>query len=256
MIFKIRPNIKHQFELQHNFNIKNLIVSGCSFTYNLHDTFAVSWPYVLQDVGGFDQVLDCSMPGAGNYHISNSLQWALEIDQPDPKDSLVIVMWSGADRDDYICPSADINEHNSNFCYSKNAMTAITGGLRKESIGNTIRKEFKEFTVTKTHESRAIENYLYIVQTWNYLKNTNYKFVFLNFLDGDLPSRTKHFDIKKYLPKLARENLNSMIASIPDLYSWSLKKDLLSEDDFHPNADGYESWTKQILLPYLKTLLE
>jgi hypothetical protein len=111
MIFKVRPNIKKQFDTVHNFDIKNLIVGGCSFTYNNHETSAVTWPYYLRDLGGFEQVLDCSLPGAGNSHIADSLQWALEVDRPEPADSLVIVMWSGCDRDDYICPEENIKPY-------------------------------------------------------------------------------------------------------------------------------------------------
>ena len=115
MIFKTRPGIKKQFDTVHDFGIKNLIVSGCSFTYNNHETSASTWPYYLKDLGGFDQVLDCSMPGAGNYHIASSLQWAIEMQNPDPTNSLVIVMWSGNDRDDYICPQSIITDYPFKF---------------------------------------------------------------------------------------------------------------------------------------------
>jgi hypothetical protein len=254
MVFKTRPNIKKQFDTIADLGIDNLIVSGCSFTYNNHDSSAASWPYYLKDFGGFTQVLDCSLPGAGNQHISNSLLWALNVDQPDPKNSLIVVMWSGCDRDDYICPeSNNSNTYPFKFSYSKNVISAITGGSRLESRGNTVAA-FKEFSMTKTNESRAIENYLYIFNTWHCLKSLNYKFVFLNFLDGDLPSRTKHFSIKPYLPSKIQKNLDSMMTKITDPYTWALKNDLLAPDDFHPNVDGYLSWTKNVLFPYLKTL--
>ena len=92
MIFKTRPNIKKQFDTIADLGIDNLIVSGCSFTHNNYNSSAVKWPYFLKDLGGFKQVLDCSLPGAGNQHISNSLLWALNIDQPDPKNSLIVVV--------------------------------------------------------------------------------------------------------------------------------------------------------------------
>jgi len=251
MIFKTRPNIKKQFDTIADLGIDNLIVSGCSFTYNNYNSSATSWPYFLKDLGGFKQVLDCSLSGAGNQHISNSLLWALNIDQPDPKNSLIVVMWSGCDRDDYVCPESNISsDTHVKFSYSKNVMSAITGGSRRESRGNTVAA-FKEFSMTKTNESRAIENYLYIFNTWHCLKSLNYKFVFLNFLDGNLPSRTKHFDIKPYLPSKIQKNLDSMMTNITDPYTWALKNDLLDSDDFHPNPDGHLSWTRQMLIPYL-----
>jgi hypothetical protein len=254
MIFKTRPDIKKQFETMHDFGIQNLIVSGCSYTYNNHETLVCTWPYYLRDFGNFKQVLDCSLPGAGNQHIANSLQWALEIDKPDPKDSLIVVMWSGNDRDDYICPNKNIKKYPFSFNYNKNVQSAITGGATEESGGNTI-KSFKEFSMTKTAESRAIENYLYMVNTWHSLKNLNYKFVFLTFLDEKLPSRTCHFDIKQYLPLPAQQNLDKMMTKITNLYTQSLKNNLLEPDDFHPTPDGHLEWTRGVLLPYLSELL-
>jgi hypothetical protein len=254
MIFKTRPDIKKQFDTIHNFRIKNLIVSGCSFTNNNSETTAVAWPYYLRDLGSFDQVLDCSLPGAGNHHISTSLIWGLENQRPDPKESLVIVMWSGCDRDDYLCPKTnDANNYPFEFCYSANVISGITGGSHKESGGNTING-LKELALTKTPESRAIENYLYLCNTWHYLSNQQYRFVFLNFLDANLPSRIQHFDINPYLPVKAQENLKSMMLNITDPYSWALKNDLLGSDDYHPSPDGHLTWTRQILLPKLQQL--
>lgn len=255
MIFKTRPNIKKQVDTVHNLGFKNLIVSGCSFTYNNHDEYSITWPYYLRDLGGFDQVLDSSLPGAGNYHIANSLQWALEIDQPEPASSLVIVMWSGCDRDDYICPESNANkQYPWSFKYNNSIITGISGGMSAQANGNTITG-LKDLAKTKTLESRAIENYLCINGLWHYLKNSGYKFVFLNFLDGNLPSRTRHFDITKYLPTTIKNQYRSMLTKITDPYTWALKNDLLSDDDFHPSPDGHLDWTQKILLPKLQTFV-
>lgn len=247
MIFKVRPDIEKQFDTVHNFGMKNLIVSGCSFTYNNHETSATTWPYYLRDLGGFDQVLDCSLPGAGNHHIANSLQWALEVESPNPMDSLVVVMWSGCDRDDYICPEENIKPYPFKFNYSKNIVSAISGGSINDALSSLAQ--------TKNLDSRAIENYLYINGLWNYLKNLGYPFVFLNFLDGNLPSRTRHFDITKHLPTAIKNQYNSMLTKITDPYTWALKNNLLTDDDFHPSPDGHLDWTQKVLLPKLQTII-
>ena len=39
---------------------------------------------------------------------------------------------------------------------------------------------------------------------------------------------------------------------VQDLYSFCLKRMLLSDDDFHPAPDGHLAWTKDALLPYCK----
>jgi hypothetical protein len=253
MIFKIRPDLKKQFDTVYNFNFENLVVSGCSFTYNNSDTSAVTWPYYLRDLGGFQTVFDCSMPGAGNSHISDSLIWGLELEPMEPEKTLIIVMWSSADRDDYIAPKKNINNYPFQFHYSQNVMSAITGGIQPNSPVNTIHG-LKELSDTKNNESRAIENYLYITKTYQYLKALNYKFVFLDFLQGNIPSRSNHFDIKKYLPNIAKEQVDSMMSNPVNLYEYAVKTDLLCVDDFHPNPDGHLEWTKKILIPHLKTV--
>ena len=257
MIFKTRPDIKKQFDTVHDFGIKNLIVSGCSFTHNNHKTAAVTWPYYLKDIGGFDQVLDCSLPGAGNSHISDSLIWGLEIDRLDPKNSLVIVMWSGNNRDDYICPKSIINDYPFKFNYSDNVMSGITGGSHADAGGNTA-KGLKELAQTKTLESRAIENYLCIAKTYEYLKSLNYKFLFFNYVDPSAPASLAHdFDIGKYLPTPTQKKLNLMIEKLVDPYHYAVKHDLLDCDDFHPSPNGHFEWTKQVLVPHLiKNLID
>ena len=249
MIFHSRA-ITQQCDVIHNFGIKNLIVSGCSFTHS--KPRRVAWPTYLRDLGGFDHVYDTAMPGAGNAHIANSLQWALELDQITPAESLVIVMWSGNDRDDYLCPESNINGYLDHFQYDPQVYSAITGG--QHSPGNTVEK-FKEFTLTKSAKSRAIENYLYISGLWHYLTSNHYKFVFLDYINRSLPSRTADFDIGPFLPEQARTKLNSMVAKISTPYEWALKHDLLMEDDFHPSPAGHLGWTKNVLIPYLQTCI-
>ena len=250
MTFKTRPNIKKQFDTIHNFGFTNLIVSGCSYVYNNHDSSGVTWPYYFRDLGGFDQVLDTSLPGAGNYHIASSLQWAIEMDQPDPNDSFVIVMWSGHDRDDYICPITNIKPYPFKFRYSDKVESGITGGDGRNS--NTI--EF--FAQNKTQESKAIENYLCINGLWNFLQNKGYKFLFLDYLDRSLPNLTADFDIGKYLPPKLNDNLTKMITHTTDLYTWSLGRNYLSSDLLHPVPDGFLSWSREILLPTVKSYLK
>jgi hypothetical protein len=255
MIFKTRPGIKKQFDTIHDFGIKNLIVSGCSFTYNNHETSAVAWPYYLKDIGGFDQVLDCSMPGAGNYHIANSLQWAMELANPDPNDSLIIVMWSGNDRDDYICPKTKINNYPFKFNYSDNVATGITGGSHDNASSNTNNKEITVLGKTKTLESRAIENYLIISSLYNFLQNKDYKFIFLDYIDRTLPSRTEDFEIRQYLPADTSNNLDRMVTKIMTPHNWATKYNLLMDDDFHPSPDGHLNWSQKVLLPKLQTII-
>jgi hypothetical protein len=191
-------------------------------------------------------------------HISNALIWGLENDSLPPDNSLIIVMWSGNDRDDYILPKSAIKpETNTRFLYTANVMSGVTGGSHENAKTNTtLREPLITITNAKSQESRAIENYLIITKTWHYLTNKGYNFVFLNFLDSNLPSRTKHFDIKTYLPKLLCRKLDSMMLNIIDPYTWCINNNLLADDNYHPNPDGHLTWTREILLPKLRSIFQ
>ncbi len=253
-VFKTRPALARKYDTVYNFFTGKLIVSGCSFTHNHSDTIMMSWPYFLRDLGGFEEVLDCSIPGAGNSHISDALVWGIEMDQPVPENSLVIVMWSGCDRDDYICPASNIRPKTlASFNYTEDVMSGQTGGSHESVRTNILTGDtFKQFTSTKNNNSRAIENYLTIAKTWHYLKSKNYKFVFLNFLDSSLPSKTQHFNIKKYLPDHLSKSLDRMMLDVVDPYTWAVDNNLLADDNYHPTAESHFSWTKKILLPKLQ----
>ena len=110
--------------------------------------------------------------------------------------------------------------------------------------------------MTKTLESRAIENYLYIAKTYQYLKSLNYKFLFLNFLNPTEPvGGTNTFDIKKYLPNPAKQKLDLMITEIDVPYHFSVRHNFLGGDTFHPIPFGHLRWTKQVLIPHLQTII-
>ena len=243
-MFKTRK-IKRVFPVDKSLGYKNLIVSGCSFTHNVTEDHLDTWPYYLRDIGGFNEVYDCSLPGAGNNHIANSLQWCLETDPIDPADSLVVVMWSGNDRDDYVMPvSNDTKNYPFHFNYSKDVVSGITAGSAKWNKGN-----LKEYCVPKSKESRAIENYLLVNHMYHYLESKGFKFIFLNFLKG--PSRTLHFDITPYLPKNIQQTYKRMFIDLTDLHEWAIRHDLQNTDGFHPTVHGHLDWTRKVLHPYL-----
>lgn len=250
MTFKTRPALVNQFSKIHQFNFENLVVGGSSFTDNNHETQPVAWPYYLRDLGGFSDVLDCSMPGAGNYHISTSMQWAMENHNIDPSKNLVIVMWSGNNMDDCLSARQDIKDsYPVRFQYNSEVCSGITGGISAE--GNLNSRKFKEYTLTKTPQTRAIENFLHILSLYNYLKVNNFSYVFLHHLNWSLPSRANDLDIRPYLPKNLVNQYNKMFAEIVTPYEFALKNGLLWDDDFHPSPDGHLIWTKTILLPKL-----
>lgn len=244
--------IPKSFDTIENLGYKNLVVSGCSFTYNFSNTCAISWPYYIRDLLGFDQVYDSSLPGGGNYHIAQSTKWVIETQNLDPKTTFVVVMWSGADRDDIIANSDFVKKDfftNAEYKYNPSVSSGVTGGTNSQS--NVKLNFFKDLNFIKTQDSRAIENYLLITGLWHYLKSTKFKFAFLEFVNPKLPNRSEHFDIAAHLPVHLQKKYKSMFADIPTIYEWSVRYNLLANDEFHPNPDGHLKWCREVLAPYL-----
>ena len=243
-------NLKKTFSPLIKLEFDNLLVGGCSFTYNNSEKHIVTWPYYLRDLCNFNSVIDCSLPGAGNYHISQSVMWSIECNNFDPDKTLVIVMWSGFQRDDCIIDSGMLNDYPFVFNYTKNTVSAITGGIGGN--GNTKINFLNNLEQFKTTESRSIENFLYINSLNNFLQNKNFNFLFLNYLDYTLPNRSNEKNILNSLPKQIQNRYKQIMdTNVENIYKFCLKNNLLTDDDFHPSPDGHLEWTKMHLVPYL-----
>lgn len=243
-------------------NFKNLVVSGCSFSTVSDDQTESSWPQYLQTRLGIENLYPLARFAAGNRQILSSLVWFLENHQLDPRDTLVIVMFSGNDRNDEIVDANCLAQPDhlvAQYRYTPNVVGATTGSGAVEGFGNT-KAEFafkKTINAMKSKESRAVENYLHIVNLYNYLQNNLYQTtVFTKFVDTAYPNRSLDFDIGSYLPDTLADRLNSIMdTDLGNLYAWCLQHDLLDSDDFHPVPDGHLSWIDHVLVPYLVTKL-
>jgi hypothetical protein len=195
-----------------------------------------------------------SLPGAGNAHINASVQWQLENNNYLHDQALVVVMWSGNDRDDLIASRLSLNTYPWSHHFNEQVSTVITGGSSDECAGNSTRS-IRCLTSIKTPSSRAVENYLYVNSLYNYLENHGYRFVFLDYLDRSLPNRTLDIDITPYLPEQLAQRYLSRFAPVENIYAWCLRQDLLQADDFHPSSEGHLAWTDRVLIPYLDSIL-
>lgn len=249
--------IASQLAVEANLGFKNLIANGCSFTYNNHAQVPVSWPFYLRDLGGFEHAENLAMPGAGNKHISNTTQWHLENTIYQPSQTLVIVMWSGNDRDDEIVDAACLDDYPAQHLFTPSVASSISGGSNSAARGNLRDIQvYARIKSVKSLESRAVENYLAINSLYHYLQSRRFQFLFLEFLDNNLPNRTCHFNIEPYLPTALEKKFHSMInRDIKNFYRWSIEQDLLSEDMLHPTVTAHLRWTREILLPFLKNTM-
>jgi len=228
---------------------KNLFVSGCSFTFS-------GWPNHLAELTGIENILNFAMPGAGNYHIMSSTLYEIENIKPSPKDTLVVIMLSGFDRDDEILDRKFLDKDylksysHEQYYFNRNVCTGISGGSDPTAEGNFefaggIRK-------VKSRESRAIENFIYVSAIYNFLKINGFDFIITNHIDRHLPARDHSFIIEEYLNKNLRNSFINLIDyDLENIYRYCLKNDLQDCDDYHPSEDGHFLWTKNHLVPYI-----
>jgi hypothetical protein len=105
-----KHNIKRNFENTVDLGFKNLVVGGCSFTNTINGgNVPTTWPYYLRDLANIQEVFSCAVPGAGNYFISQSIIWGIETKKLHPDETLIVVMWSGTNREDEIFSSDAID---------------------------------------------------------------------------------------------------------------------------------------------------
>jgi len=242
---------------------KHLVVSGCSFTSNLPapDDEPFQWPNLIAEWSGI-KLHNLAIPGAGNTHISNSIRLYLDINNLPPEETLVIVMWSGIDRIDFMT-DPDASKFTSvypfGYDYSDSAELSLGGNWWNISNPCDIQKAIINYSKFQNNETYAIQSYLNMQSLSDYLSIRGYKYYFTSYfnynildkIEGNNDSGIDFFGILKKL------NLSSdrftWVALDPCQYfgNWSKKYSTLQQDNFHPGREAVERWPKEVLLPYL-----
>ena len=244
--------LKKDLAVEQNLGKKNLLVSGCSFTSNVEIDSIDSWPYYLRDLGGFEMVYDCSWAGCGNYHIHNSIIHAIETETDLRSDNtVVVVMWSGYDRDDFVIDPGCAGINKSLFLFNETAGSGYTGGL--SGTGNMLLN-VENVKKIKSLYSRSLENYLMIQGLAKYLQALHFPSVFCEFSTGGT-TKDNNFDPVLYLEPVLQDRFVGLVRQVtPNLGSWA--KQNTKTDGYHPTADQHLSWTRSVLLPYVMQTLE
>lgn len=247
-------DLKREFAVEQNLGMKNLLVSGCSFTKNVSSNSIDTWPYYLRDLGGFENVYDCSWPGCGNYHIHNSIINAIET-EPDltPDNTVVVVMWSGYDRDDFVIDPRSLSR--SAFLFNKEVGSGYTGGLLGSS---NLMVNIENIKKIKSPQSRALENYMLMQSLAGYITARGFKYVFTEF---STPGKMldANIDPVLYLPQPLQQRFIDLVRNLsPNIGDWSLPelnhyRDNKEGDGYHPHPKQHLDWTRSVLLPYLTT---
>lgn len=210
----------------------------CSDHFDWKHLTYLTWPIYIRDMLGISEIYDFSCSGAGNYHISSSVMHGLETKKNiRPEDTLVVIMWSGFDRDDLLVGKDSIISDKASYHYDDSTSLCYTGGLLGKSNSlfpiDTVKK-------IKSYHSRCIENYLYIVSLMHYLENRGFEYYFTSF---SLSTKAQGFEIKKY----SRFDLNDLFTVTPFLGDFAKE----TIDGFHPTSSWHHRWAEEILMPQI-----
>jgi len=229
---------------------KTLLVSGCSFTHNNCDGH-FAWANDLAHWAGM-RIVNLAIPGAGNTHIANSIMLYIEQHQLVPAETLVMAMWSGPARIDWITDQSLSKFKDSYpFTYNyDNHNELVLGGSwwqpkRRSHVENTL----VEYSKYQSAHSFALHSWLAMSNLSNYLTVKGFEFYYSSITDIE-NSEELWIDYANTLAEL-NLSLDKTKWLLPCIGNYSKELGLLQDDNFHPTMQGHESWTKHVLIPYL-----
>lgn len=243
--------ITRQFTPEVQSRWTNLLVSGCSYTWNNHEEYAATWPYYLRDLAQFDSVFDCSQAGSGYNHTHTAVITELETNHLiTPESTLIIVMWSGNQRVD-VTADSELAKSWSNMETSDLGFGLSTVSLFHQrpnwlsllhKVPNLAVEQLREqYHRTIASEGQVLESAAKLFSLAGYLDSRGFDYVFLDWDDTRTNERITGMD------PWAR----GFFAPIETLGAWAARRQQLIPNDGHPTPDAHLSWTREQLIPYL-----
>lgn len=239
--------ISRNFAATHQSLFPTLLVSGCSYTYNNSDQHICAWPYYLRDLADIHTVLDASQPGSGVTHaLLASINEVIEnhLDH----NILTIVMLSGLNRVDVI---TDNDSRDTSLDFAKASPYHFDHGLVSSAIkhyrlhnNNTWNNLYEWYHKLISLPAIVLQNTLLVIALHGFFQSRRMPLVLVNYEDQS--------NALNLLPNYLRHQFESIVAPIMSLGELANRTSNGKLDDGHPTVDSSLSWTRQILLPYLK----
>lgn len=243
--------------------IKNLVVSGCSFT-EYKDEFD-SWANIVAKHYQVEEYVNLAKSGAGNYYICNSIIDYLEEYQLSPSTTLILVMWSGIGRRDArISGDFYYSLENYNYKTKNNDATdgyyIFSGGMSNSWLNHPLAKNFfweqykasdpfveckyslEQFTrLTDYTNSRG---FLYKCTSFvNYWRpdaeSVDMGMYSLGHFSRDMPMY-KNFNFSPWFFTDSKRNC---------FYEFAKDQGLIGQDGYHPDAQAHKLFANNIVIP-------
>jgi hypothetical protein len=227
------------------------VVSGCSFTQGAQGE---TWGKHLNISG----VTNLANGGAGNNYICRRTLNYLEA-HGDPKNTLVIIMWSGTSRID-VTVSNEWYQHIKNT-FSFGASDGISNWIHTGSSGNV--PVFESLCKTNDNQSLCVDSLQNFILLENYLRAKGYRYLFTSYANYWHEDQ-EYCATTKVDPNIGYYCKNISLYKNFDFSNWVFVNkerdcfgefaldDIRNRDDAHPSPDTHRRFATEILLPSIE----
>ena len=237
--------------------IKNLIVNGCSFTYETPESWASHLRWHL-DVPFYRNL---AFSGAGNIYICDSTIEFLESNDFVPEDTLVVVMWSGVGRQDYRISKEWYDYFMEHYGFAsdfvKDSYYLFSGGRAAGWLNNRDTKQaFEDFYRVVDEKSLCKESLLHFISLENYLTAKGYNFKFTSYFDYWKERSINEISSDSCIPFHCKDDPlynnydRKHWIDVECLGDWTWQNNLMDNTQ-HPTREGHNHWLYQIALSNL-----
>ena len=247
----VKRNLPRVFASTHQSIKPNLLVSGCSYTWNNSLNHIVTWPNYLKDIANYTQVFDCSQAAGGNAHVFNSIVYELSINSElTPDNTDIIIMWSGLERTDLLTSDHVVNQwyHMDHITFNQGQLASLNvwpDASWRRPKSDEINQFLKTYRVLISNRAQVLESCIRIVALDGYLKSLGFDPVFTTY-------RPMQIFLSLIEPDPIVNQVLALLAPLEDLDSFTTRVGTrMSKFDLHPTPDSHLAWTREILIPFL-----
>ncbi len=224
--------------------IKNLIVNGCSFTYETPTSWATTIQKYLEPV----YYNNLAFSGAGNTYICNGTVELLESIKLPPNETLVIIMWSGIGRKDIRISNDWVDQ----FEFTNHGYL-FSGGVGAGWTHNKVTRQlFEKWYSLSDEESMCKDSVVHFKLLESYLNLKGYRYLFTSYFDYWLSTKFNWISGDICIPYSFKEyNYDYSNWITPCLGEYAYNKNGLDKT-FHPTQDCHQQYAEEIILPFLR----
>jgi hypothetical protein len=233
--------------------MKNLLTFGCSFTdiddeillreYEIPKKYAEphnSWPVELARLTNSDPICK-GRGGVGNFYIVNKLYETIDTSKYHWANSIVIVMWSGIDRVDFVV--SDEEFHHFERVDSRDQW--IHSGGRWQAHRD--RYWYNYYKTYHTEENSYIQTLQYMIGAQEFLSNRKIPYLFLTYKDIFTDRRRKYKRAKNLENLINWDRFHFPNGEFGGEFEWVKDNNLTWADDKnHPSSESHRKFARYL----------